>query len=45
MLTVGIVVPNYNGARFLKDAIDSILWPGKAPVKCLVMDGGSSNSP
>lgn len=42
-LSVGIVVPNYNGARFLADAIESMLQPSTARVRCLVMDGGSTD--
>lgn len=41
-LTVGVVVPNFNGARFLRECIDSII--GQVyPIECLVMDGGSQD--
>ena len=41
--TLGVVVPNYNGARFLKQCVDSVLAQDYPHVRCLVMDGGSSD--
>jgi glycosyltransferase involved in cell wall biosynthesis len=41
--TVGIVVPNYNGARFLRGCLDSILAQDYPYLDCLVMDGASTD--
>lgn len=43
-MRVGVVVPNYNGAAFLKECIDSILSQDHADIRCLVMDGASSDA-
>lgn len=42
-LRVGIVVPSLNGARFLRECIDSILAQHYAALTCVVRDGGSSD--
>ncbi|MGM0578883.1 MAG: glycosyltransferase family 2 protein [Myxococcota bacterium] len=41
--TVGVIVPNFNGARFLRECLDSVLAQ-EHPVRCLVMDGGSTDA-
>lgn len=42
MARIGVVVPNYNGARYLRECLDSILAQDVA-VECLVRDGGSTD--
>lgn len=42
-LSVGIVVPNYRGGRFLRECLDSLLAQDHKPLSVLVMDGGSDD--
>lgn len=41
--TLGLVVPNFNGARFLRDTLESVLGQDRPPDDVLVMDGGSTD--
>ena len=40
---VSIIVPSYQQAAFLRDAIDSILSQEYRPLEVLVLDGGSTD--
>jgi glycosyltransferase involved in cell wall biosynthesis len=40
---VSIVMPSFNHARFIREAIDSVLDQDYRPIELLVMDGGSSD--
>jgi len=40
---VFVVMPTYNQARFIRQAIDSVLHQGYEPLDLLVMDGGSTD--
>lgn len=40
---VFVVMPSYNQARFVRQAIDSVLNQGYEPLRLLVMDGGSTD--
>lgn len=40
---VSVVIPVYNGERFLGDAIRSVLEQSYGPVQCVVVDDGSSD--
>lgn len=40
---VSIIIPNYNYARFLRDAVDSALAQTYAPVEVIVVDDGSND--
>lgn len=42
MPSIGIVVPNFNGAEYLQECLESVLSQS-VPVQCLVMDGGSTD--
>jgi len=43
-MQICIVTPNYNGARFLPDTLDSIIAQhGDIDVQCIVQDGGSTD--
>jgi glycosyltransferase involved in cell wall biosynthesis len=39
--SVSVVMPSFNHARFIRQAIDSVLAQGYEPLHLLVMDGGS----
>ncbi len=41
--SVFVVMPSYNQARFIRQAIDSVLHQGYEPLHLLVMDGGSAD--
>lgn len=43
MTRVTVVVPTFNGARYLREAIDSVLSQSHPEIECLVMDGGSKD--
>jgi glycosyltransferase involved in cell wall biosynthesis len=43
-MRVGIVIPNFNGARYLRQCIDSVLSQDHPRLRCLVMDGGSNDA-
>ncbi|MEZ4223831.1 MAG: FkbM family methyltransferase [Polyangiaceae bacterium] len=40
---VSVVVPNYNGGRFLRECIESVLEQSYPHLEVLVMDGGSTD--
>jgi hypothetical protein len=40
---VSIIVPSYQQAKYLRNAIDSVLGQDYAPLEVLVLDGGSSD--
>lgn len=42
-LSVGVIVPVWNGERFLAEALDSVLAQGHAPVDVVVVDDGSTD--
>lgn len=42
-LRVSVVMPSYNQARFIREAIDSVLSQGYSDLSLLVMDGGSTD--
>jgi len=44
-VTVGIVIPTYNQARFLGDAIASALTQTRPPDQVIVVDDGSTDGP
>lgn len=41
MISVGVVVPNYNGGEFLRQSIDSVLAQDYPNLSCLCIDGQS----
>ena len=43
MHDISVIIPNYNGAAFLKEAIDSALDQEKVDVEVIVVDDGSSD--
>lgn len=43
MADFGIVVPVFNGERYIAACLDSIVAQGTDRLKCLVMDGGSTD--
>ena len=44
MLTVSVVIPTYNHAQFLGQAIESALGQTLAPIEVIVIDDGSTDS-
>ena len=44
MSQVSIIIPNYNGATFLREAIDSALNQEGVVVEVIVVDDGSTDS-
>jgi glycosyltransferase involved in cell wall biosynthesis len=44
MSKVSVIIPNYNGARFLREAIDSALDQQDVDVEVIVVDDGSTDS-
>jgi glycosyltransferase involved in cell wall biosynthesis len=42
--TVSVVIPVYNGERFVGDAIRSVLDQSARPLECIVVDDGSADS-
>lgn len=43
MLSVGVVIPAYNGARFLVDALESVLGQEPPAAQVVVVDDGSTD--
>ena len=41
--TASVVIPSFNYARFLRNAIDSALSQGRAPLEVIVVDDGSAD--
>lgn len=41
---ISIIMPNYNGARHLRDALDSVLAQTFSDWECIVIDDGSTDS-
>jgi glycosyltransferase involved in cell wall biosynthesis len=44
MPTVSAIIPVYNGARFLRKAIDSVLTQSESPREVIVLDDGSTDN-
>jgi glycosyltransferase involved in cell wall biosynthesis len=42
-VTVSVVIPSFNGARFLRGALESALAQDPPPLEILVQDGGSTD--
>ncbi|MCB9590399.1 MAG: glycosyltransferase, partial [Polyangiaceae bacterium] len=42
-LSVGVVVPNFRGGRFLRECLDSLLAQDYPELQIVVMDGGSDD--
>lgn len=42
-MSVGVVVPNFRGARFLRECLDSLLSQDHEALSVVVMDGGSDD--
>ena len=42
-MTAAVVIPNWNGARWLDGCLDSVLAQTSAPVEVLVVDNGSTD--
>ncbi|WP_428662566.1 glycosyltransferase [Runella sp.] len=40
---ISVIIPVYNGVRFIKDAIESVLSQGYDPVQLIMIDGGSTD--
>lgn len=43
MLSVSVVIPTYNQARFLRQSVDSALAQSEAPLRVIVVDDGSTD--
>ena len=43
VLTVSVVIPSYNSARFVREAVDSALAQTLAPLEVIVVDDGSTD--
>lgn len=44
MISIGVVIPNYNGGQYLAEAIESVLRQKNAKVQCIVVDGDSTDN-
>ena len=40
---ISVIIPNYNGARFLREAVDSTLDQQGVEVEVIVVDDGSTD--
>ncbi len=42
-MKISVIIPVYNGAKTIRDAIDSVLMQKNTEIECVVIDGGSND--